>query len=768
MPFLLTAAAALALLFSGPVMAGTDRVDVRSMVGAGVVTSAEGDFTDTSRAAIADLYEKSPATCARITCRWGDIEKQDPESGYDWSALDSDPMMKFSRTKIVSIDLTCPWADELKLQNPQGYWLFAERFVRELTKNCGERGIKYFHIAGRHYNRLDRTNWASFVVEPLTHLYPVIKSVNSNNVVIGGNLYGGADEDVQALYYVGIKGYFDALEIHPYTDKPELGVDIAQVVSAYQVLKRNGDGNKQLFIGEGWGPEFIKGVSNSDEELNIIRNYLLNGFRILSTSSDGYDPSWVMGALFNSMNDYRIGSNYKSRAKKIDEDGDGKIDCTLVDGYRLPAEAEIDRTFFNCGLCDIQGKPKGGLLELIGTSLKIEMTGSISSNGPSFTYLPGMPHKLTLEVYNVMDEPVEAPKIVLHADNPAIVIKDDDGNALPSVLNGTTRIKQNFTVILPEELSGCQALLTGKFSFKWKGSEYCISNLVSMDANSALEVTVMPSRLILPGTEQFGISLLNHGQENIKTRVSFELPEGVRISPATADLEVESMGLETSTFSTAISPGLKVGKNQAKVLADGKPVGTFDVVVPAVVTKQQINVDGSLDEWQSSLMSFGTEPKSSVRFAYDEKALYIAVETEDSIHMQPYTGIETWRGDSVRVAFDPLMDGPLAKTTGGYRDDDHEFVFAIEGSRSTATRLFGTPGTVGLSASCSHLDENKAVYEIAIPWSEIAPLAPGEDKIFGVSILVNDIGSGLKQSGWGGGIAGKKDPGKFLSVKLAQ
>ncbi|MEN6372753.1 MAG: sugar-binding protein [Armatimonadota bacterium] len=764
MPFLLTAATALSLLFSGPVMAGTDHVDVRSMVGAGIVASNVA--SPSSRTAIVSVYKNSHATCAQITCRWGDIEKQDPRSSYDWSALDSDQMMEFSRTKIISIDLSCPWAEKLKQQDPNGYWVVAEKFVRELTKHCNELGIKYFHIAGSEYNRLNRTDWPVLVVEPLAHLYPVIKSVNKGNVVIGGNLYGGADEDVQALYRAGIKGCFDVLEIHPYTDKPELGVDIDQIISAHQVMKRNGDGDKQIFVGEGWGPKSVDGAADQNGELNILRNYLVNGYRKLSTSDGNYDPSWVLGALFNSMSDYEIGPSYKDHAKKIDEDGDGKIDYILVDGYRLPADTNIDRTLFNSGLCDINGNPKGDLLDLLGTNLKIEMEGSVSGSGTALTYLPGIPYKLTIEVYNVMDEPVEAPSIALQADNPSVLIKDD-GGTLPSVLNGTTRIKHDFTVTIPDELAGSQVCFTGKLSFKWKGGAYCISNRTEMGTSKVVESNVMPSSLVMPGTAQFGISIINHNQEKIEAHIAFDLPDGVRISPASADTKIDPLGLETFTFSTALAPGLKTGRNPAKVLMDGKPVKTFDIVAPAVANKQQIKVDGSLGEWKSASIPFGTEPKSTARFAYDDKAFYIGVETDDPVHMQPYSGLEIWRGDSVRVAIDPLMDGALTPS-GGYRDDDHEFVFATDGTNQAASRLFGKPRASSARVICSISNDKKTVYEIAIPWSEVAPFVPVGEKMFAVSILVNDIGSGLKQSVWGGGIAGKKNPDEFLPVKMAQ
>lgn len=764
MPFLLTVAVTIIALFSSPVVAGEDPVDVRVLAGARIVTSAEGDFSGPSREIIAGLYEKSPATCARITVRWGDIEKQDPGNGsssYNWAAFDSDPMMKFSRTRIISIDLTNHWADNLKTQDQARYWQLAERFTKELVKRSGERGVNYFHIAGCHYNRLNRTDWPALVVEPLKRLYPAVKSVKKDSIVIGGNIYGGDVEDVQALYWAGIKGCFDVLEIHPYTDIPEFGVDISKITAAHRVMERNGDGSKQIFIGEGWGPEDYTG-----KDINVLRGYLMNGLRNLRASNSDYEPAWVLGALFNSMNDYQLSTSLKDKAKQVDEDGDGKIDCILVDGYRLTPDADLDKIAFNSGLININGNPKSGLVDLIGQNMQIELTGTFVNIGPSMSFLPGTPQKLTVEAYNIMDEPIDSPHIDVRANHPAVVIKDE-GNALPSKLNGTTRVKRDFTVIMPEESAGSDVEITCKLFFKWRGGDYCIDTAIPVNVNKPVDATVLPNRLVLPDTKQFGVSIINHTQEDIKARLTFELPEGVRLFPLEATTEVGAMGLEACVFDTAIAPGLKVGRSRAKVLINGKLIGGFDVDVPATAVKLTANADGSLSEWKAAPIQFGSDPKASVRFAYDSAAFYIAVEADDKVHMQPYTGLEVWRGDSVRVAVDPLLDGPFTQS-GGYNSDDHEFVFAIGSAGPAAMRLFGTTGSPTLDGSGLKLDGKKAVYEIAIPWSELAPLKPEAGKTFGISVLVNDTGSGLKQSQWGGGIAGKKNPREFYTVKLAE
>ena len=64
----------------------------------------------------------------------------------------------------------------------------------------------------------------------------------------------------------------------------------------------------------------------------------------------------------------------------------------------------------------------------------------------------------------------------------------------------------------------------------------------------------------------------------------------------------------------------------------------------------------------------------------------------------------------------------------------------------------------------------KSRYEIAFRWNAFGGLMkPLVNQQFAMSILVNDSdGSKVTQTEWGGGIAGIKDPRKFIPVVLAQ
>ena len=70
---------------------------------------------------------------------------------------------------------------------------------------------------------------------------------------------------------------------------------------------------------------------------------------------------------------------------------------------------------------------------------------------------------------------------------------------------------------------------------------------------------------------------------------------------------------------------------------------------------------------------------------------------------------------------------------------------------------------------------NRTIYEAAIPWIELKPLAPHADAIAGFSIAISDNDGQPQQNRigyieWGGGILGDagKQPGRFIGLRLVK
>ena len=124
---------------------------------------------------------------------------------------------------------------------------------------------------------------------------------------------------------------------HCYSDDPATGISIPPVLTLPGIMDSYGDGAKPIFLGEGWGPKrelrssprVSPHVPPSLSEIDAMRGFVVNGWTNLSTSHDGYESSWVYGALFFTLSD-NWGFNYSH--------------------------------FYNGGLIDLWGNPKDDLL----------------------------------------------------------------------------------------------------------------------------------------------------------------------------------------------------------------------------------------------------------------------------------------------------------------------------------------------------------------------------------------------------------------------
>lgn len=195
-----------------------------------------------------------------------------------------------------------------------------------------------------------------------------------------------------------------------------------------------------------------------------------------------------------------------------------------------------------------------------------------------------------------------------------------------------------------------------------------------------------------------------------------------------------------------------------------------------------ITVDGDLSDWAGiDQIDFdpdrtgnGKEHKAGdlgghFRMAWDDDCFYFACEVADSELVQTRSDALIWQQDSVQIAFDPRLD---ALSDVGYGDDDCEIGFAASPDgpvtwrwQSPKGRANGRVATVKTAVADRG---GKTVYEVAVPWSELAFDRVADGACFGFSVVVNDADSdgGRTFLEWAGGIAGSKDPRQFVPVAL--
>ncbi|MDX9979955.1 MAG: hypothetical protein RBU25_07880 [Lentisphaeria bacterium] len=126
---------------------------------------------------------------------------------------------------------------------------------------------------------------------------------------------------------------------------------------------------------------------------------------------------------------------------------------------------------------------------------------------------------------------------------------------------------------------------------------------------------------------------------------------------------------------------------------------------------------------------------------WDDGGFHFLAEVHDDAFHQPHTLGETWKGDSIQLAFDAGNDALEGRME--FDGNDHEFALALTPDGPQVFRHAGPAGTtVGELVSGARLevrrDGARTRYLGTIPWSELAPLRPVAGRMFGCNFIVND------------------------------
>lgn len=221
-------------------------------------------------------------------------------------------------------------------------------------------------------------DWAEDYMTRLNRTYPTFKAVSPYNQVIGGNLFSN---QYDALYDHGFKNSSDMTGFHCYSNDPATGINIGAVNAVRNEMVSQGDSAKKIFLGEGWGPmRELPGLKRlfpdsppSAQEIRMLRDFVVNGYWNIVTAKSGYDPGWVWGVLFFTLNDNWGGRDWASRAVPH-YDQYGNLSHYTVDGYNVGLD--IFPHFYNGGLVDVWGNAKDNVMDVFpGKGLALSNSG---------------------------------------------------------------------------------------------------------------------------------------------------------------------------------------------------------------------------------------------------------------------------------------------------------------------------------------------------------------------------------------------------------
>ncbi len=232
----------------------------------------------------------------RLDANWNWVQHAGPTS-YHWAQMDREmrSVKKAKMTAVLVIDGCPPWAalrgthGNPKAQ-PASAWQFAG-WARNIAKRYVPMGAHIFEIWNEPN---DSKYWQpranpAFYAKMLVDAYRAIKRVDKSATVLIGGLapgttHGGSYSAIaflQAIYAHGAKGHFDALSTHPYTFPVLPGTyeywsawsQMDQTIpSLRSVMRRHGDGKKQIWITEFGAPSNgPRGVGNEGQAAELAQ-----------------------------------------------------------------------------------------------------------------------------------------------------------------------------------------------------------------------------------------------------------------------------------------------------------------------------------------------------------------------------------------------------------------------------------------------------------------------------------------------------------------
>ncbi|MEK4237310.1 DNRLRE domain-containing protein [Paenibacillus sp. FSL H7-0714] len=154
----------------------------------------------------------------------------------------------------------------------------------------------------------------------------------------------------------------------------------------------------------------------------------------------------------------------------------------------------------------------------------------------------------------------------------------------------------------------------------------------------------------------------------------------------------------------------------------------------------------------------------NVWISYDTNQLYLSAKVKDNVHYSSFLGADIWNNDSIQFAIANGLPGeePYWYEIGISQTPDGPQIY----SWNAPPGVIKGPITNGQLAITRDQEQN-TIYELSLPWSEVAPIKPEKNGNISFSLLVNDNdGSGRKGFiEWGGGIGDGKLSSKFRSMQ---
>ncbi|WP_409344977.1 DNRLRE domain-containing protein [Paenibacillus sp. MBLB4367] len=638
--------------------------------------------------------------------------------------------------------------------------------------------------------------------------YETIKAAYPDLPVLGTSTVGDLKwiEDVLKL---GGMSYMDGFSIHPYLypNAPE-GYD-SLIDNVKTLIRTYNNGNlKPIWINEtGWPTQLdARGVDEKTQADYLIRAYvvaLANGVEkivwydlindgLTNVNEDNFGLLRNPNDKLGSLTPKPAYSTYAAMTRKLNNASFVRRDATDSDirSYLFDKNGEDVRVLWTTS-------PSVPAVIRTSSPIRIsDMMGNthtyVPDNGSVYVTLSGEPYFVEGELTAIEKDATfvltgqsarvgDSMTFALKTDNASssafTYSLDVEGELYPVVTASGQQTVQTIDVSNANQPGTRQ--MTG---FLMKGSDKIGLLRSSAKALPPYEVQVRPvitdpdtlSKSLLAGiknesqTKPLQVKRVEwrFGTQSGTKELNAAVPAG---SSVLADIPLTGFGLGASST-------IKV-----TVYFDGfepytyEGTAEFNPVLPRTVT-----VDGALDPETAAVspsidLSKGTvkmtgyqgagDLSGSVWLNYDSSHLYLTAKIKDDTFSATSSGADIWKNDAIQFA--------IASGLPGESPYWYEYGISQTPEGPQIYRWITPPGVAKGAVTNGRLSvtreeaQDYTIYELALPWSEVAPAKAAKNEVMSFSIVVND-NDGTGRKGWiewGGGIGDGKLSSKFRTFQ---
>jgi len=679
----------------------------------------------------------------------------------NWVIDSADLGVEHGLDQVPMIDQPPAWAtgENGTYPNDESVEAFEEFCYQIATHYKGK--IRYW-IAN---NEPDMAIWKDRFIVFLKAMHSGIKRADPENKVLLAGFAGVESQQLEAVYRLGGKDYFDILTSHPYTRPlpPEAGL-LERMEANYRVMKKYGD-DKPIWITEmGWNGveadtlEYCRhqwpdhrAYSCTEEEQ---ARYLARGHLLAATMP------WVERFFF-----FHLHQEHPYDQALPGADGYMGLFSPWIDGNVRPKEAWF------------------AVKTVIAILNEANYVGQIDMGSRIWALMFERDNETTFAIWSLDD---------------GVTLTVDDGSAIKTVTGmvGTPVLALDGKLPVSGRPIYVKTDRADREAFADK-----LRN-ATIEGGKVFELAVgLDMERTEAATPCIDVRLTNVGNATQKTPAVF--------------VEVEEPW-QTKTEKVADGHSLAAGEEGVYPIELSGPRTGGEVVlrakahffhgerflrdertiryVTAGAVPAGFKADGDLAEWadatpvaigevqeQRDMPGWAGPDDCSGRWyaAWDQDNLYFAAAIRDNVHVQKTDTVhagDIWRSDSIQLAIDAAGDAKPSSNVPQYDNvNDYELGFAL-GAEGPLDWIWVNPGDQPGQANFKQLavvrDETAKVtyYEAAIPWSILKLPGSPEGRWIGFNVLVNDDDGESRRGwiNWAPGIGNWKDPSLFPKMRMVK